>query len=297
MKTKKFLFFLLLGFLLYSFISFVASFFISIPTLIAISIIILIVFSIILYIETTQNIDYLDIWLFLKSFFKIIIDTNPQTQKNIKSILKKFKFEKIKSKKVILEVNKETNFSLGSLGICKEINQNKNEVLVLFPTLTDNGDLEYKTFWYHFSNINIHDITNKETSNKNFLVMQKIAGFIQEQMEIEKAIVKQKEEQEKIKKLINLASSSKIYTDQINLYERAFSELQNLIDKGEKLKEVYFELVRENLIGKELLDYDPDQILNNHSVVESQYQQIREEYENLKDTATAYAEMLKGNEL
>lgn len=291
MKTKNFILFILFGLLLSSFISFLASFLISIPTLITISIIILIVLSISLYIEITENIDYIDIFLLLKSFFNIIKDPNPQ-----KSIMKTFKAEKIRNKKVVLEVNKKIDFSLGSLGVCQEINGN-DKVLVLFPTLTEYGKLEYQTFWYDLFDIKIHNTTNQKTTSKNFLIIQQLADFIREQMEIERDISKQKGEQEKIKKLINLASSSKIYADQINLYKRALSELQNLVDKGEKLKEVYFELIRETLIGKELSDYNPDQILNNHSAIESQYQQIREEYQKLKDTATAYAEVLQSNNL
>lgn len=293
MKTKNFLLFILFGLLLSLFISFLASFLLNIPTLITISTIILVVLSISLYIEITENIDYIDIFIFFKSLFKVIENPNPQT-----TIMKNFKAEKIKSKnkKVVLEVNQEINFSLDSLGVCKEISVN-DKVLVLFPTLTDNGELEYQTFWYDLSEIIIHNTTNQKGATKNLKIIQQLTNFIREQIEIEKDICKQKEEQEKITKLIKLASSSKIYADQINLYKRAFAELQNLIDKGEKLKKVYFELVRETLIGKELSDYNPEQILNNHSAIESQYQQTREEYDKLKDTATAYAELLQSNDL
>lgn len=297
MKTKNFLLFILFGLLLSLFISFLASFLLNITTLSTISTIILVVLSIslYLYIEITENIDYIDIFIFFKSLFKVIENPNPQT-----TIMKNFKAEKIKSKnkKVVLEVNQEINFSLDSLGFCKEISMN-DKVLVLFPTLTDNGELEYQTFWYDLSEIIIHNTTNQKGATKNLKIIQQLTDYIREQIEIEKDICKQKEEQEKITKLIKLASSSKIYADQINinLYKRAFAELQNLIDKGEKLKKVYFELVRETLIGKELSDYNPEQILNNHSAIESQYQQTREEYDKLKDTATAYAELLQGNDL
>lgn len=90
---------------------------------------------------------------------------------------------------------------------------------------------------------------------------------------------------------------SELYLSQQEIYERALFQVENLLDKAEELQRVYVRLIREVLIGREIAQYSPDLLPNDSLAIDNQYKKIKEEYQYMKDTATAYAELLRKREL
>jgi hypothetical protein len=229
------------------------------------------------------------------------------------------KARKIKNEDVLLEINRELDYPLGGLGVFSYFSQGKDKVLVVFPKLTQDGDLEYIRSWYDLLDVIVHSLEetvhwydfldgivhsldsleNKKTvqQGENFDIMRQLTTPIQEHLQIEQDISKLQQQEEKIEQLLKLVSSSDLYSSQEELYDRALSQVQEMIDKASKLEQVYIRLIREVLIGKELSNYDPNQIVDNQMAMYSQYKKVKEEYQQLKDTATAYTELVKSDKL
>lgn len=235
--------------------------------------------------------------LMLTSF---IFDKNDHLSKiirNFSKIIRNFKVRKIQKETVLVEVEKEVDLPLGNFGVFSYFSQGREEVLVVFPKLNQDGDLEYIYSWYDPLNVLFHSLKDERTQDENFAIMQELVIPIQEHLQVEQDTSKLQQQEEKIEQLLNLVSTSEVYSNQQELYERALWQVQEMIEKASKLEQVYIRLIREVLIGKELSNYDPTQIVNNHIAMDSQYKKVKEEYQQLKDTATAYTELLQNDKL
>jgi hypothetical protein len=51
------------------------------------------------------------------------------------------------------------------------------------------------------------------------------------------------------------------------------------------------------LIGRKIAQYDPNLLPNDGFAIENKYKRIKEEYQYMKDTATAYAELLRTSQV
>lgn len=206
----------------------------------------------------------------------------------LSNITRSIKARKIENKEVLLEIDIDRK-----LAVFSHFNEQKDQVLVVSPQLTQDGDLEYIRSWHDLLNVLVHGLEEINDQYQNFDIMKQLVAPIREHLQIEQDISQLEQQEEKIEQLLNLVSSSEFYSSQEELYKRALSQVQQMIEKASKLEQVYVRLIREVLIGKELSGYDPNQILDNHMAVDSQYKKIKEEYQQLKDTATAYSELLQ----
>ena len=204
--------------------------------------------------------------------------------------IRSIKARTIKSKDVLIEVDRE-------LGIFSRFNQKQNQVLIILPRLTKNGDVEYIKVWRDLSNVIVHNLEKVNSHRGDFSVMKQLVSPVREHLQIEQDISQLQKNKKQIEHLLKLVSTSEFYYNQRELYDRALFQVQEMIDKAKKLEQAYIRLIRELLIGEQLSSYNPNQIENYHLAHYSQYQKIKEEYQQLKDTAIAYGELLQNNQL
>ncbi len=86
-------------------------------------------------------------------------------------------------------------------------------------------------------------------------------------------------------------ATSKVYVKQQQIYDRARHQLKDIIKKANELKNIYVTLIREGLMGLKVAQYSPNDFIDNRIVFDTQYRQLQAEYQLLKDTADAYAEL------
>lgn len=183
------------------------------------------------------------------------------------------------------------NLPLKNYGIPLKIN-NQSRVQVLFPKLTISGDVEYIYSWHDLSNIELPQPTGKSTAKK-LDDLQKLALIIKEHLQIEPEVLSLKEQFRQIAKLANLVSTSDIYVGYLGTYEQALVQIDKLLNKAAQLQKVYIRLIREALIGAKIADYNPDLLEVSQVAFDSQYQRIKEEYQNMKDVVNVYSQLLK----
>lgn len=211
------------------------------------------------------------------------------------------KIERIRSN-VVVEVNgantRYPNLPLGNLGIFFEVNE-KHKIRVVFPKLTPEGDVEYIYSWHKLESISIPTLENTDTQGRvNLRVAQELNFLIKEHIQfVEPEILNLKKQWNKINKLLDLIATSQLYASQQGVYERALVQVENLLDKAEELQQVYVCFIREVLIGRKVVEYDPNLLPNDSFAIDRHYKRIKEEYQNLKDTATAYTELLRIRQL
>lgn len=226
---------------------------------------------------------------------KKIID---RTRAEIEDLIRQFKLCKIERQSVFLEVEQGQKLPLNGLGIFVSVNETKRGVFIMFPFLDETGALKFCSHCFDLLYVRVHSIhQEEEQDDRNFLLIKRISPFMQEIVKLQQDRNKQKQEMKQIENLLTLVSTSDFYSGQKNLYERALSQIQQIIQKGERLENLYSSYIRELLIGKELSDYNPKDINNNHIALDIQYKQIKEEYEKEKDEANAYSELLNTNQL
>ncbi|MBE9099055.1 hypothetical protein [Vacuolonema iberomarrocanum] len=203
------------------------------------------------------------------------------------------KIKQIKNS-VVLEVDgADTRYSdlpLGKLGIFYEISDNQR-VRVVFPKLTSHGDVQYIYSWHNLPSIHLPAL--EKTSPQKLRAAQELAALVKEHLQLEPEILSLREQRQKISDLLNLVATSNFYASQQDIYERALFQVENLLDKAEDLESVYVRFIREALIGNKIVGYSPDLLPDGNSNIDHQYKLIRAEYQRMKDTATAYAELLR----
>lgn len=182
------------------------------------------------------------------------------------------------------------NLPLKNYGIPLKIN-NQSRVQVLFPNLTPSGDLEYIYYWHDLNNIEVIQKPGKSTATK-LKTLQELAPLIKEHLQVAPNTLLLKGQYRQIKKLAYLVSTSDIYAGQLDTYERSLVQIEKLLRKADELQKVYIRLIREALIGVKIADYNPDILEGSQVAFDSQYQRIKEEYQNMKDVVNAYSQLL-----
>ncbi|QSJ19397.1 hypothetical protein JYQ62_12135 [Nostoc sp. UHCC 0702] len=210
------------------------------------------------------------------------------------------KIQQIRSNLVVEVDGAETrypNLPLGKLGIFFDVNENRR-IRIVFPKLTTEG-IEYIYSWHNLQSIRIpaSEKINPQ-SRVNLKVVQELASLMKEHIQfVEPEILNLRKQWRKINELLDLVETSEFYTNQQEVYERALFQIENLLDKAEELQQVYVGLIRETLIGTQLAEYDPNLLSDNSFAIDNQYKKIKEEYQYMKDTATAYAEMSRTSQV
>ncbi|MDB9303012.1 MULTISPECIES: hypothetical protein [Cyanophyceae] len=116
---------------------------------------------------------------------------------------------------------------------------------------------------------------------------------MKETIAVDREIVNLEKKYIEMTDVANLITSSDIYSSQIDKYERGLAQIENLLRKSMELNKLYLHLIREGLISYQVAKYDIDNIPDNiHISLDSRYRQVKEEYQNMKDTTEAYFELL-----
>jgi len=217
--------------------------------------------------------------------------------KTQEAIARRQKANQLESQKTFVEVEPDLSFPLNGLGIFIELNQAKDSVYLVFPDLDEAGELKYRFQCYDLLRVKIHPFHQQENKDTNVWLIQQISSFVQQHLKIQQEISEQQKEKRQIEHLLTLVAASQLYRDREGIYERALDQVEQIVEKGKKLEQIYTSLIREILIGKQLSEYDANRIPNKHFAWDSQYQQIKKEYESLKDQSTAYTKLMQRNNL
>lgn len=204
------------------------------------------------------------------------------------------KIEKVLNSNIIL-INEPQeryyNLCLKNYGVPLKANE-RDKVQVVFPRLTAEGDVGYIFSWH---SLDIVEIPNIETAQQDIKLRAgtELAPLIKEHLQIEQEILSLEEQDCKVNDLADLVSTSELYSSQLELYEKALVEIEKLLKKAKQLQNIYIHLIREGLIGIQIAGYNPDTIQENRLAFDSKYRKIREEYQYMKDFATAYTELIR----
>ncbi len=202
------------------------------------------------------------------------------------------KIEYIKRSQVVTINNDEIiqdDFILDNYGIPLEI-KNSGIVEVVLPTLDREGQLIYHYSFHYVSGLSIPKFKINQRTEE-FRAAQQLGSYIKEHFQIEREICDLEEQYNRINDLAILVSKSDVYSSQIEKYNKALIETRKLIEKAKQLERLYISLVREGLIGIKISSYHPDKIINNLLIHHLKYEQLREEYQYMKDVATAYGSL------
>jgi hypothetical protein len=204
------------------------------------------------------------------------------------------KVEKVLNTKIVLINEVEeiySNLCLKNYGLPLKVKE-RDKVQVIFPRLTPNGDVEYIFSWHNLDDVEIPEVEIDQNDIK-LRAAKELAPLIKEHLQIEQEILSLEEQYQKVNNLADLVSTSELYSSQLDIYERAVVEIENLLEKAEQLQKIYIHLIREGLIGIQVAGYNPDNIRDNRLAFDSQYKRIKEEYQYMRDAATAYQELMR----
>lgn len=169
---------------------------------------------------------------------------------------------------------------------------------VILPNITTDGELYYEYNWIPITSVKIPKKEAKSGEERVRLeAAEELIKPIIEHLQVKSELKELNEQYQELKELFNLVSTSEFYADQKSLYKRGLAQIKELITKAENLEKTYYKLIREVLIGIRLAKYDPSKIPDRHIALDSQYQEIKEEYEHMKDTATAYNELVNNRQI
>ena len=186
-----------------------------------------------------------------------------------------------------------SNLPLGNVGIFSEVNE-KRRIRVIFPKLTAEGNVEYIYSWHSLESIRIPSSKRADLGGIDLKIAQELAVPIKEHVQfVEPEILHLREQWHKINELLDLVATSELYASQHDTYERALHQVENLLEKAEELQRVYIRLIREMLIGRQVSGYNPNLLPDDSLALDRQYKNIRDDYQQMKDTATAYTELLR----
>ncbi len=207
---------------------------------------------------------------------------------------RKKKIEKVLNSDIIVVNGVEessSNLCLKNYGIPQEVKE-RDKVKVIFPRLKTAGVVQYIFSWHSLDDIEIPDV-EIEQNDITLRAAKELAPLIKEHLQIEEEIFSLEEQYDKVNDLADLVSTSELYSNQLELYERAVLQIENLLKKAKQLKNIYIHLIREGLIGIQIAGYNPDNIRDNRLAFDSKYRRVREEYQYMRDAATAYQELMR----
>jgi len=205
-------------------------------------------------------------------------------------------------KNLVLEVNYTDHhypyLPLGKLGIFKNFNQYKTKVQIIFPKLLPKGEFQYIYSWHNLNSVRIPKPNhNKNNNHINLKLAQEIAWIVREHLNTELEINRLQTQWNKLHNLLELVANSEFYENQKQLYQRALSQIENLMDKAEELQNTYVRFIKELLISQQITSYEINSLSSNQNSITTQHQKIQEEYQRMKDTATAYTELLRNKKI
>lgn len=166
-------------------------------------------------------------------------------------------------------------------------------VEVVFPRLTESGDVEYIYSWHYSRDVEMATPAAVQQRGEPMELAAGIAPVIREHLQIDAEISRLNQEYKKVNELADLVSTSDLYSNKVSLYERALEQIENLLRKAEELENIYICFIRETLIGIQIASYDADRITSDVVHFDDQYRQLKEEYLRLKDTAMAHSELMQ----
>jgi hypothetical protein len=182
---------------------------------------------------------------------------------------------------------------LGGYGLPMRIKDSSGytRVEIVLPRLTELGDVEYIYSWHYLPDV---DMATPTAAQRLGEPMQSAAGIvpvIREHLQIEAEISRLNREYKKVSELADLVSTSDLYSHQVDLYERALTQIEDLLNKAEELENIYVCFIRETLIGLQVSSYDAARITIEVINFDEQYRQLKEDYFRIKDSAIAYTEL------
>lgn len=183
------------------------------------------------------------------------------------------------------------NLPLGNFAVPNRF-RSPDRIQVVFPMLTDAGDVEYIYSWHSLSAVTPMQLSRSHRQNK-VRVMAELAPVIKEHLKLELDMIALENQLVKINKIAELVAVSDLYSSQLSIYERAIDETEKLINKVEELSRVYVRIVKETLIGTRIAEFNPDLMLDLHVPLDEQYDRVKSEYQFMKDSAHAYYELLR----
>lgn len=177
----------------------------------------------------------------------------------------------------------------GNLGIVHETESQR--IQVLLPILNAQKDVEYFYAWYGLDVVGLPRPKHKGDI-QTVAVLKRLAMIIKEHVQfIEPEILELQSQYRKISELLALVTTSEFYASRQQTYQRALIQVRQLLTKAEELEQVYLKLIREVLIGQKVMGYDPSLIVDQRLLMDQKCAAIRAEYQQLKETAIAYAEL------
>lgn len=189
--------------------------------------------------------------------------------------------------------NRYPQLPLGNYGLPLETKTTDGflRVKVVFPRLTEAGDVEYIYSWHYLQNVAIVQMRLNQRVKVKFSFANDIAPVIQEHLQIDREIEQLNQKYAQLNQLANLIATSDLYATKIDLYERAINQVETLLSQAATLENIYVRLIRETLIGAKISQFDADSLTTRSINFLEQYQQVKESYLRLKDEATAYLEL------
>jgi hypothetical protein len=188
-------------------------------------------------------------------------------------------------------IDRYPNLPLGNFAVPNRF-RSPDRVQVVFPMLTDAGEVEYLYSWHSLKSVTPAVLSRTHRQNK-VRVMAELAPLIKEHLRLELDRVALENQMTKIQKIAELVAVSDLYSSQLGTYERAMDETEKLICKVEELSRIYVRMVKEALIGTRIAEFNPDLLLDLHVPLDEQYTRVKSEYQFMKDSAQAYYDLLK----
>lgn len=188
-------------------------------------------------------------------------------------------------------IDRYPHLPLGNFAVPNRF-RSPDRIQVVFPMLTDAGEVEYIYSWHSLRAVTPMQLSRSHRQHK-VRVMAELAPVIKEHLRLELDLIALENQLVKIHKIAGLVAVSDLYSSQLDIYERAIDETEKLINKVEELSRVYVRIVKETLIGTRIAEFNPDLLLDLHVPLDAQYERVKSEYQFLRDSAHAYAELLK----
>ncbi len=210
--------------------------------------------------------------------------------------IKKQKIKYIKQHKIVVVNCKSqtSNFLFRNYGIPIDIKKS-GLVEIIFPDLDNESQLLYHYRWYHLSEVYIAELAVSYSKTKEFKIIQNLNSYVQENLKIENEITDMHSQYEKIYELTVLVAKSELYSNQLEIYDKALIQITKQIDKGKQLHRLYRRIIKEKLIGAKIANLNPDMINDNYIIQQTKYKQLKEEYKYMKDKVEAYQFLIGNN--
>ncbi len=207
------------------------------------------------------------------------------------------KIKRIKRSPVIKVNGAEERYPglpLGTIGFFFSADRDYR-VQVIFPRLTRYSKVEYLYSWHDIRAVQIPDLRDASHQEKiDVAVAQELTALVRDHVQlIEPEILALRQQWHELQKLLNLVETSEVYAGHKSVYEKALFQVESLANKAEELQLEYVRSIREILIGRQVASYDPTLVTDNGIIIDYKHKQIKEEYQMMKEVATAHAELLR----